>query len=260
MIGGGPGGMEAARVAAIRGHKVTLFEASDGLGGQFLLAASLPNRSQLLRIINHLAGELRHEGVRIELNARVSDAQSLAGFDAVVVATGAMALPLPSDAAGPATRSWFDVLSNGAPAPFGGGRAIFADDGGGFWFSYGVAEKVAVAGWRVTIATPSAMIGANIPHESVGPLLGRLGRAGTSYRPLTVVERSSATEATLTNLTSGADETVPCDLLVVQTGRAVNPNPLAGIDGIAATMIGDCLTPRRISHAIFEGNKAGRAL
>jgi 2,4-dienoyl-CoA reductase (NADPH2) len=260
VIGGGPAGMEAARVAAIRGHRVSLFEASDVLGGQFLLAASLPNRGQLQRIINHLAGELRHEGVRIELTARIVGARDLAGFDAVVVATGASALPLPETRAGSATRSWFDILSNGSPSPFGGGRAIFADDGGGFWFTYGVAEMLAVAGWRVTLATPSAMIGANVPHESVGPLLVRLGRAGTSYRLLTAAHRSSDAAVTFTNLASGEDETVPCDLLVVQTGRAVNPNPLAGLEGVPVMQIGDCVAPRRISHAILEGNKAGRAL
>jgi 2,4-dienoyl-CoA reductase (NADPH2) len=121
-----------------------------------------------------------------------------------------------------------------------------------------VAEKLAVAGWRVTIATPSATIGANIPHESIGPLLARLGRAGTSYRPLTAVARAGETEAVFTNLTSGEDETAPCNLLVVQTGRKANPNPLGDAAGLPVTLIGDCVAPRRISHAIFEGNSGLR--
>jgi 2,4-dienoyl-CoA reductase (NADPH2) len=257
VIGGGPGGMEAARVAAVRGHKVTLFEASDGLGGQFLLAASLPQRGQLLRIVNHLAGELRHEKVEVRLGKRIKSADDLSGFDRIVVATGASAIPL-ADPDTPATMSWHDVLAAGAPAPFGGGRAVFADDGQGFWFSYGVAEMLAAAGWRLTFATTSAAVGVNIPHESIGPLLARLGRADVAYRLLTLVERANEGEATLTNITSGSDKTIPCDLLVVQTGRRANANPLQDFSGSAPILIGDCVAPRRISHAILDGNRAGR--
>lgn len=258
VVGGGPGGMEAARVAAVRGHQVALFEATDGLGGQFLFAASLPHRGQLRRIVDHLSGELRREGVRVELGARIAGAGDLAGFDAAVVATGASALPLAE--AGQGTRSWFDILAEGAPAPFGSGEAVMADDGSGFWFTYGVAEMLTVAGWRVTLVTPSAMIGANLPHESVGALLARLGRAGTRYRPLALAERADDRHVTITNVTSGEDETLPCDLLVVQTGRQVNADPLGAAAGLPATLIGDCVAPRRISHAIFEGNRAGRRL
>jgi 2,4-dienoyl-CoA reductase (NADPH2) len=260
VVGGGPAGMEAARVAASRGHEVTLFEADAGLGGQFLLAASLPGRGQLRRIVDHLAGELRHEGVRVELGAPVATGTRLSGFDAAIFATGAAACPLPAEPPGPGTCSWFDVLTDNVPAPTGGGRAVFADDGGGFWFTYGVAEKLALAGWHVTIATPSAMLAANIPHESVGPLLARLGRHRVAYRVLCVAERSGSQEALLTNLGSGEDETLPCDLFVVQTGRRANPTPAGTSPELPVTLVGDCLTPRRISHAIFEGNRAGRAI
>ena len=262
VIGGGPAGLEAARVARLRGHDVTLFEASNGLGGQFLLAASLPHRGQLRRIVDHLAGELRHERVLVELGARIEALGDLSGrFDAAIVATGAAPGELADDARGPAVLSWWDVLTAGAPAAAGARRAVFADDGTGFWMSYGVAEMLADAGWRVVFATPSAAIAAGIPHESIEPLLVRLGRAAMSYRVLTATEVTGDGCVTFTNLTSGEDEELACDLVVMQTGRRVVTLPRAGSPGgLEVHHVGDCVTPRRIGHAMFEAQRAARAV
>ncbi|HEU0222258.1 MAG TPA: FAD-dependent oxidoreductase [Paracoccaceae bacterium] len=261
VIGGGPAGMEAARVAALRGHAVTLFEASDALGGQFLLAASLPHRSGLLRIIDHLVGELRHAGVTVKLGSRIDDLAELGdGFDAACIATGATFAPLSGWSGGLPALTWAEVLREGAPAPRGGGHAAFIDDGLGFWFSYGVTEMLVEAGWRVTLLTSSAVIGANLPHESVGPLLARLGAGGTRFRVLTGVEDSGPGWVQAVNLTSGEEERIECDLAVVQTGRLADPGPAAAPLGLTIRRVGDCVTPRRITHALFDGQKFARAL
>ena len=264
VIGGGPGGMEAARIAALRGHAVTLFEASDALGGQFLLAASLPHRSGLLRIIDHLIGELRYHDVRVEMNTRVEDLNALrASFDAAMIATGAVPAPLSWSSGGVSTLSWSDVLQQGAPKVTGSGHAVFVDDGIGFWFSYGVAEILTAAGWRVTFLTSSAAIGANLPAESVPSMLGRLGLAQTTFRVLTGVEQVDDQGVQVVNLTSGQEEHIACDLVVVQTGRLVNPVPATGAQKAPwpdLHRIGDCVTPRRISHALFEAQRAARSI
>lgn len=264
VIGGGPAGMEAARLAALRGHKVTLFEASEALGGQFLIAASVPNRGGLLRMVDHLIHELRHGAVEVRLNTPVNDLDALASdFDAAILATGATPAPLSLPSGGIPTMTWAELLRDGAPAPSGNGEAVFADDGLGFWFSYGAAEKLAEAGWRVTFLTTAGAIGGNLPAESVGGVLARLGRADTSFRVLTGIETIGPAGVTAVNLTSGREEDIPCDLVVMQTGRLVTPLPASAnweARGLALHVVGDCVTPRRISHALFEGQRAARSL
>ena len=263
VIGGGPGGLEAARVAASRGHAVTLFEATDGIGGQFLYAAAIPHRSDLRGLIDYQRNELRHLKVRMELATRIDGPHDLRGlFDAVIVATGARARPLQAEFAGQGVISWFEVLAHGAPPPKGSHLAVVVDDGSGFWWTYGVAEALAEAGWRLLIATPSAAAANNIPGESVGMLLARLGRCATQYRVLTVLSEVEDGAACLTNVTSGETEKIACDLIVMQTGRAPVPGPVAAFRaaGMETHAIGDCVTPRRMSHAVFEGYRAARAL
>jgi 2,4-dienoyl-CoA reductase (NADPH2) len=263
VIGAGPGGMEAARVAALRGHRVTLFEATDGIGGQFLYASAVPHRQGLRRFIDHQQGELRRVGVNVELEARIDDPAQLEGkFDVAILATGAVANPLPEELAVNRVRTWFDVLANGAPSPTANSRAILVDDGSAFWWTYGVAEALAEAGWRVLIATPSTAIAGSIPHESIGPLLARLGRASTEYRVLTTLYDVGEEGAHLMNVTSGEEEVVTCGLVVVQTGRT----PVATLtskfstSGMEFHAIGDCVTPRRMSHAVLEAHRLAATL
>ena len=177
VIGGGPGGLEAALTAAQRGHQVSVFEAKESLGGQFLYAAAVPHRHGLARLIDWQASELRRLNVPLHLGARVDSVSDLPGtFDAAIVATGAIPNALPPDLAAARAVRWFEILDQGAPEPTGNGRAVFIDDGTGFWWNYGVAEALVQAGWTLLVATPNANVAHLIPHESVGPLLARLGR------------------------------------------------------------------------------------
>lgn len=264
VVGAGPGGMDAAIFAAQRGHLVTVFEASDGVGGQFLYAASVPHRHTLLRLIDHQSSELRRLGVDVRYNSPVHTSDDLGGsFDVAIVATGAAANPLQLDTQGATVLSWITVLKEGVPAPSNSGRAVFIDDGSGFWWNYGVAEALVKAGWQVTIATPSASVAHMIPAESVQPLLGRLAAGRTEFRVLTTLDSVSPGRVRLLPLVSGETEELSCDLLVVQTGRSSVPGPTralraAGIAEVHA--IGDCITPRRMSHAVFEAQRLARVI
>ena len=264
VIGGGPGGLEAALTAARRGHRVAVFEATESFGGQFLYAASVPHRHGLRRLIDHQVSELRLLGVPLHLGARIDRHADLPGeFDAAIVATGARANTLSPGLAASGAVRWFDVLDQGAPEPRGNGHAVFVDDGSGFWWNYGVAEALVEAGWTLTIATPSATVAHLIPHESIGPLLARLGRGNTEFRMLTSLDEVAANGARLVNLTSGEETLVPCGLVVVQTGRSRVPGPTPALKagGIAEVHeVGDCITPRRMSFAVFEGQRIGRAI
>jgi 2,4-dienoyl-CoA reductase (NADPH2) len=263
VVGGGPGGLEVARVAALRGHRVTLFEGTQSLGGQFLYASALPHRLGLRRFIDHQQGELRHLRVNVELGTRIDDPGELRDkFEVAVLATGAVANPLPEELAHPRVMSWFDILNTGAPDPGDNQRALMVDDGSAFWWTYGVAEALAQAGWQVTLVTPSTAVAAAIPHESVGPLLARLGRSGTRYRVLTTLYEVAGDGAHLVDVASGEEEIVDCGLVVVQTGRS----PVTALTGkfretdMEYHTIGDCITPRRMSHAVFEAHRLAGSL
>jgi len=258
VVGGGPAGMEVARIAALRGHQVTLYEAGDGLGGQFLYAAAVPRRTGLLRLIDHLQGELRHLPVSVERNRRIDGPGDLASAaDTVVLATGATPRPLDPERHGTGVMAWIDILRDGAPAPHGAGHALVHDDGSGFWWTYGVANSLVDAGWQITISTPSAAIAGAIPSESLAPLLVRLGAGNVRFHLLSELLYAENGTANLICLTSGAEVEIEADLIVVQTGRApAGPLPAAFVEcGLSLHAIGDAVAPRRVSHALFEAHR-----
>ncbi len=90
VVGGGPAGMEAARVAALRGHSVTLWEQQSELGGQLRLAAVPPGRADFGHLVHYLSAQLDELGVTVKLNKKAAAADVTAeNFDAVIIATGA---------------------------------------------------------------------------------------------------------------------------------------------------------------------------
>lgn len=264
VIGAGPGGLEAALIASQRGHRVALFEATDGVGGQFQFAAAVPHRNGLLRLINHQMSELRRLPVEINLNCPVHTVNDLHGkFDAAIIAAGAIPNPLKADTETKGALQWFEVLKNGVPSPRGSHHAAFIEDGTGFWWNYGIAEAISAAGWQVTIVTPSSSIANMIPVESIPPLMGRLALAKTEFRVLTTLDSVEPGVVRLMPIISGRLEELACDLVVVQTGRASVPGPAAKLrsEGISEIYsVGDCVTPRRVSHALFEAQRVARAI
>jgi NADPH-dependent 2,4-dienoyl-CoA reductase/sulfur reductase-like enzyme len=95
VVGGGPAGLEAARVAAGRGHDVTLYEQSDHLGGQLALAARVPHKEGFLDAVRYLEAMAIRAGAEIRLNTRISGKDLVdQAPDAVVLATGSIPLPV----------------------------------------------------------------------------------------------------------------------------------------------------------------------
>ena len=134
VVGAGPAGLACATVAAERGHKVTLFDAADAIGGQFNLAKRIPGKEEFHETLRYFDRRLQDTGVEVRLSTPV-DAAALAGFDAVVVATGI--LPRKVDFPGadhPKAISYLDVLS-GRVRP--GGRVAIVGAGG---IGFDVAE------------------------------------------------------------------------------------------------------------------------
>ena len=151
VVGAGPAGLEAARVAAARGHRVVLFEAADGPGGQVRLAAALPRRREIIGIVDWLADEVARLGVETRFNL-LADVDDVLGEDPdiVVVATGGLPnTGFLESGEHLVTTSW-DVLS-GQVAP---GREVLLFDDNGAHAGASCAEFMAHAGARVEFVTP----------------------------------------------------------------------------------------------------------
>ena len=147
VVGGGVGGMEAARVAALRGHEVVLLEATDRLGGQINLAAKAPGREEIAGIAGWLAAEVELAGVEVRFN-NYAEAEDVAALepDVVIVATGGVPDTSFLEAGEDLVTSVWDVLG-GYVEP--AGSVLLYDDHG--WHQ-GPSTAVALAGkglrWR----------------------------------------------------------------------------------------------------------------
>lgn len=262
VVGGGPGGLEAARVAAERGHAVVLLEREKVLGGQLNAAASAPHRGALIDIVDHLTRELRRLKVDVNLGAEISldDLTAIAGeASSVIIATGSAPLDAPTQF--PTAVSVESVLSRGVEHGAEGSAVVY-DEREGFWPAFSAAEKLAALGLRTTLVTPTPGIGARIPHESLAPLLRRLDEAGVALLPgHRLVPDGPAVRAVAT--VGGESRSLPVDVLVWHAGRRVREDLYRlGRRQVEVPMhlIGDAVSPRRISHAILEGYRAGAAV
>jgi len=268
VVGGGPAGLEAARVAAARGHRVTLVEASDRLGGQFRLAGLQPRRAQILDLIEWYETQLGKLQVAVRLNAPM-DAGEVAGFgaDVVVVATGSSPARdgfqrgMPQRAALPGVDrpdvfAVEDVMRREAKL---GRRVLLLDDGGN-WRGGGTAWHLAEKGHAVTIVTPDALVGREIVRTSADiPLRMRLAKLGVRFITESVVLAWHGDGAEIQNLLDGSEQRLSFDSLVLATVNRADKDVADGLRALDAgfTAIGDCLSPRHAPAAIYEGRRLG---
>lgn len=135
VVGAGPAGLSAATVAAECGHAVTLFDASDRIGGQFNIAMQIPGKEEFSETIRYFGRKLELTGVDVRLGQRVTREQLLAGgYDDVIVATGIKVRMPPIDGIGhPKVLSYLDVLQRKAPV----GKRVAIIGAGGIGFDVG---------------------------------------------------------------------------------------------------------------------------
>ena len=222
VVGGGPAGLEAARVSAARGHTVTLFEATGELGGQIVLAARATWRRELAGIARWLAGEVERLGVTIHLN-RLAEAGDVLGEnpDVVVIATGG--LPEVGHFAGCelATTIW-DVLT-GAVEP---GPNVLIHDESGTHGPLSCAQFLTAKGTRVEIVTPDKALGLEMGDTNLGAHMSELYAAGTVITPDTrlveVVRSGNQLNAVIENTYSGQRQERRVDQVVGDYGTTPN--------------------------------------
>jgi 2,4-dienoyl-CoA reductase-like NADH-dependent reductase (Old Yellow Enzyme family) len=265
VAGGGPAGLEAAWVAAARGHEVILFERSSALGGKIRLAQLLPGRAEVADFADWRAGECRRRGVdlRLQTEADLATLSALAP-DYVVIATGGIATTgFPVAFYSQAVPGWDlpSVVTHEAAvsSPESLGRRVVVADLVGHVEGIGIAELLAGTGRTVVLSMPFAAP----PHldgETAGQALGRAVRAGAAWRPQTLIDSIAPGEVRLTDLLSGTASTIEADSVVVRThGRSRDAlYHEAKAAGMKVVRAGDAVAPRTADRAIFDGHMAGR--
>ncbi len=287
VVGGGPAGLEAARTAALRGHRVRLFEAAERLGGQVLTAARARGRAELAEVVGWLSRELDHARVDTRLGAWMDGADVAAlGADIVIDATGG--LPTFGDVADPdgLLISTWDVL-DGAQAV--SGDVLLFDDHGGHQGLSCAATLAARDDVRLVVVTPERSFGVGLGDVNRPQYMEPLYRAGAALWPdrrLVGMSRDgNRVRARLRNAYTSEVEDVLADHVVMEGGTAPNtalydalaplsanagridlnlwaagrPQTLATA-GLTLWRIGDAVTHRGIHAAILDARRLCQAL
>ncbi|SHJ09435.1 2,4-dienoyl-CoA reductase [Shimia gijangensis] len=271
VVGAGPAGLEAARVAAERGHHVTLAEASSELGGQFRLAGLQPRRAQITDLIVWYTRQLGKLGVDVRFNTYL-DAEEIAAFgvNEVVLATGSLPAgtgfqkALPHVAEMPGVRAgsvWSteDVMGRAARL----GKRVIVLDEGGHWRGIGTAWFMAEAGHDVTIVTPDAMIAKELVRSATDlPARRSLAALGARFVTESAIVEWQEEGARILSLLTGEETLIEADSLVIATGNVADTglhHDLLEAE-ITPRLIGDAAAPRLAAAAIYEGRKTGLSL
>lgn len=278
VIGGGPAGLEYARVAAARGHRVSVVEATEHTGGHVRVQALLPTRSEFGEIGRWLADQAAKNGAAIWKNFEVTEEnldQVLEEYapDHVVVATGSRGAydgfqgwtteGLPGWESGNCL-TWEEVAigrSMSPPRSFPG-HAIVLDDLGDVAGPL-TAVALAEAGCKsVTLATRWPMVAMetmlDVYFEWIMP---RVYKAGVRVMADHFVRKIEGKEIVLYNVHNEAAEVnLPADWVVMATGRRSENSlyPLLKKRGVSVETIGDATAPRYTYEAVYEGHRAAR--
>ena len=257
VVGGGPGGLNVAWVAAKRGHEVHVFEKRSSLGGQ-LLPGSIPGHKKELRsLIRFQKKQIEKFGVRCHLNHEVKtkDIQAL-NPEVVILATGSLPAIPPVDGIDSAIVLTFEHVLNEAPPPFK--QAVII---GGGATGLELALHLTGYGCRVTVVEMLSIIGEGLEAMTKKVLLGKLKENGVKILTETKLMRIESTGVVVSR-GNGNKMLIEAERVILATGtRPCNHlYQKAKSLGYEIHQIGDCLEVRNAKAAIYEGAVLGRRI
>lgn len=278
VIGGGPAGLEAARVAALRGHQVTLCEKGPNVGGQLNLATVPPMKQELSKWVKYLLIQVKKAGVELRLNTEVT-AEHLAQEkpDAMVVAVGAIPyIPKIKGVNGKNVTTAHDILAGRVivttPPDLSSGRIVIPPSRvcvlGGGMVGCEVADYLASQGdnplvgrIEVTIVTSKKEVGPDIVPEVRTLLMQRLREKGVHILDSSIVKEILDDGVVIER--NGREETLHgFDRIVLARGVKPANGIRDKIEGAVPEtyVIGDAREPREALEAIAEGSEVGRKI
>jgi len=265
VIGGGPAGMEAAIIAAQRGHRVTLHEKDDRLGGRFREAAQVPYKEEFSDLIRYQQVQLARNGVEIHLNSRITAAEvNEEDPEVVIIAVGAE--PIVPPFPGLEETRWmtaYDLLDGRAQVATSTAFIVGAGTAG-----LETAEFLAQNGVRCTVVKRRPELGASLDPLSRNLLLRRLESQGVDVRTGLEVVRFETTEGQTTVIAnswpdgeSTPPHRLPAETVIISLGLRSDPSLSDSLgDRENVFSIGDSVAPREALDAILEGFEVGRMI
>ncbi len=264
VAGGGPAGLEAARVAALRGHRVTLYERGQRLGGALRLAAMAPGRERLGLAVDWLETQIRKLDVSVRFGVEVTEALARQERpEVVIVAVGSRpgrqaGVSFAEDAPVATPRQ---VLSGDVPAA--SGRAVVLDTLGDP-VGMAAAEWLNQRGWQVEVVTGDMFVGQRLTASlELTAWNQRAAARGVALRPQFEVLEVTARSVIGVDRFDRQEIRLDDIDLVVDVAPEVPDEALyfaLKASGARVIRAGDCVAPRYLAQALLEGYRAGREI
>ena len=264
IAGGGPAGMQAAKVAAQRGFHVRLYEQQQELGGQINLIVKVPNRVEFGDASRNLQREILEAGVEVRLGVEVTAALiEQEQPDAVIIATGSRpSLPPVPGADLPHVATVWQVLQKEKLAQ--AGEYVLVYDQLGFHQATSVAELLAERGCLVEVVTPQFYVGGDLSVTLDIELWYRRALArGMRLTANCFLASLGPNSATIINNYTGQPRQLEnLALAVLATPQTAHDALYQQLQGRFKQLyrVGDCVAPRRVEHAILDGERAAQVL
>jgi 2,4-dienoyl-CoA reductase-like NADH-dependent reductase (Old Yellow Enzyme family)/thioredoxin reductase len=261
VIGGGPAGMEAARVASLRGHDVTLYDKQAELGGQLLIAAAPPGKERLLWIREYLATQLEKQAVNVKLGATVTmETIAAENPDEIILASGAEPkVPDFVDINDERVVSAWDILSG--ERDWSNRKVVVL---GGSFMGCETAEYLAQKGNEVSVIKmrPGDEMAVDCEPTNRRGLLEALDACHVNLLSDYTIEEFTSDGARIAKRGSGDELTLTADTIVLALGSEPQRQLADALEeaGRCFHPIGDCENPHNIRQAIYQGALVGRMI